>query len=50
MHRPRREDQVIRFATNYAYLKMDKLDAMKADVDTDSKAAVAEFKTWLGKK
>jgi hypothetical protein len=44
------EDQVIRFATNYAYLKMDKLDAMKADVDTDSKAAVAEFKTWLGKK
>ena len=50
MHRPRREDQVIRFATNYAYLKMSAWDAANANVDPDSKAAIAEFKTWLGKK
>jgi outer membrane protein OmpA-like peptidoglycan-associated protein len=44
------EDQVIRFATNYSYLKMSKWDAANAKVEPDSKAAVAEFKTWLGKK
>jgi hypothetical protein len=44
------EDQVIRFATNYAYLKMGKWNGLKANVGLDSKAAVAEFKAWLGKK
>jgi hypothetical protein len=44
------ENQVIRFATNYAYLAISYLGGMNAKVDPDSKAAVAEFKAWLGKK
>jgi hypothetical protein len=44
------ESQVIRFATNYAYVTIGPWSGMNANVDPDSKAAVAEFKAWLGKK